>query len=182
MLTDGKVYVRPKEDAELKNNTTYKVFIWVELENYKFREYVGGGGGLMIEKPFSIKTAQILPKVTTDKSTVNLYLSNKEYVATFVVEKKDAKAIGNVESIAFGEKDTNAQESFVTTMDENTGKNTVIESEQLSDGSLEVKLKLRDTVHYGCNTTNKLTMYVRFEGQGTNTPGTAITMNVKINK
>ncbi len=182
VLTDGKVYVRPKEDAELKNNTTYKVFIWVELENYKFREYVGGGGGLMIEKPFSIKTAQILPKVTTDKSTVNLYLSNKEYVATFVVEKKDAKAIGNVESIAFGEKDTNAQESFVTTMDENTGKNTVIESEQLSDGSLEVKLKLRDTVHYGCNTTNKLTMYVRFEGQGTNTPGTAITMNVKINK
>ena len=112
---------------------------------------------------------------------MNLYLSNKNYVATFVVNKSDAKAIGNVESITFGEKDTKAQESFVTTEDEK-GKPTVIESEQLDDGSLLVKLKLRDTVLYGCDTTNKLTMYVRFEGQGTNTPGTAITMNVKINK
>ena len=130
----------------------------------------------------SIKTGQILPKVKADRSSVNLYLSNKNYVATFIVNRSEAKTIGNVQSIAFGEKDTNAQESFVTTEDEVTGKHTVIDSEQLEDGSLLVKLKLRDTVFYGCDTTNKLTMYVRFEGQGTNTPGTAVTMNVKINR
>lgn len=181
-VTDGKVYVRPKEEALLKNNETYKIYIWTELENYKFPEEEGGGGGGYLSKLLSIKTAQILPKVTTDRSSVNLYLSNKNYVATFIVNRSEMKTIGNVESIAFGEKDTNAQESFVTTEDEVTGKNTVIESEQLEDGSLLVKLKLRDTVFYGCDTTNKLTMYVRFEGQGTNTPGTAVTMNVKINR
>lgn len=180
ILADGKIYVRPKEDAVLKNNETYKVRIWMELENYKFPERLGGGGGVM-SKVLSIKTAQTLPAVTTDRSSVNLYLSNKNYVATFIVNKKDAKTIGNVESITFGEKDTNAQESFVTTENED-GKPVVIDSEQLDDGSLLVKLKLRDTVLYGCDTTNKITMYVRFEGQGTNTAGTAITMNVKINK
>ena len=175
---DGKIYVRPREGASLESNKAYKVWIWAELENYKFPGSEGGGTFCNLQ---TIKTAQTLPKVTTDRSAVNLYLSNKNYVATFVVNKSDAKAIGNVESITFGEKDTKAQESFVTTEDEK-GKPTVIESEQLDDGSLLVKLKLRDTVLYGCDTTNKLTMYVRFEGQGTNTPGTAITMNVKINK
>ncbi len=181
ILSDGKIYVRPKEDAVLENNKTYKIYVWTELENYKFPDYEGGGGGYL-SKVLSIKTGQILPKVKADRSSVNLYLSNKNYVATFIVNRSEAKTIGNVESIAFGEKDTNAQESFVTTEDEVTGKHTVIDSEQLEDGSLLVKLKLRDTVFYGCDTTNKLTMYVRFEGQGTNTPGTAVTMNVKINK
>jgi len=181
ILSDGKIYVRPKEDAVLENNKTYKIYVWTELENYKFPDYEGGGGGYL-SKVLSIKTGQILPKVKADRSSVNLYLSNKNYVATFIVNRSEAKTIGNVESIAFGEKDTNAQESFVTTEDEVTGKHTVIDSEQLEEGSLLVKLKLRDTVFYGCDTTNKLTMYVRFEGQGTNTPGTAVTMNVKINK
>ena len=181
ILTDGKIYVRPKEDAELKSNESYKVRIWMELEKYKFPVYVTGGDGGIASKVLTIKTAQTLPKVITDRSTVNLYLSNKNYVAAFIVNKSDEKAIGSIESIAFGEKDTKAQESFVTTADTN-GKETVIESEQLEDGSLLVRLKLRDGVLYGCDTTNKITMYVRFEGQGTNTAGTAITMNVKINK
>ena len=106
----------------------------------------------------------------------------QDYTATFIVNKNDVKAIGQVESIAFGEKDTNAQESFVTTEDGVTGKDTIIDSEQLPDGSLKVKLRLRNTVFYKCNTTNKLTMYVKFKGQGTNTAGTAISMNVVINK
>lgn len=177
---DGKVYIIPKEDARLENGVSMKIKIWMELENYKF----GGedGGGTFCNKVLTVKTAQVLPKVITDRSTVNLYLSNKDYVATFIVGKKDEKAVGNVESIAFGEKDTKAQESFVTTEDDVTGKETIIESEQLEDGSLRVKLKLRETQSYSGNSTNKITMYVRFEGQGTNTPGTAITMNVKINK
>lgn len=180
--SDGKVYVRPKEDAPLKSDTAYKIYIWTGLENYKFPDPYGENGGGQMSKLLTVKTAQTLPKVTTDRSSVDLYLSNKNYVATFVVKKSEAKAVGNVESIAFGKKDTNAQESFVATEDEATKKNTVIGSEQLEDGSLLVRLQLRDTVLYGCNSTNKITMYVRFEGQGTNTPGTEITMNVKINK
>ncbi len=177
---DGKVYIIPREDARLENGCSMKIKIWMELENYKF----GGqdGGGAFCEKVLTVKTAQVLPKVTTDRDTVNLYLSNKNYVATFIVNKKDEKAVGNVESIAFGEKDLAAQESFVTTVDDVTGKETVIESEQLNDGSLLVRLKLRDTIAYSGNSTNKVTMYVRFAGQGTNTPGTAINMNVRINK
>lgn len=182
VLTDGKIYVKPKADAVLENNKTYKVWIWVELDNYKFPTTTREGQGRFCEKVLSIKTAQVLPKVTTDVSSTNLYLSNKDYTATFIVNKNDVKAIGQVESIAFGEKDTNAQESFVTTEDGVTGKDTIIDSEQLPDGSLKVKLRLRNTVFYKCNTTNKLTMYVKFKGQGTNTAGTAISMNVVINK
>lgn len=182
VLSDGKIYVRPKADAVLENNKTYKVWIWMELDNYKFPTTTREGQGRFCEKVLSIKTAQVLPKVTTDVSSTNLYLSNKDYTATFIINKKDVKAIGQVESIAFGEKDTNAQESFVTTEDVVTGKDTIIDSEQLPDGSLKVKLRLRNTVFYKCNTTNKLTMYVKFKGQGTNTAGTAISMNVVINK
>ena len=177
--SDGKLYVTPKPGAQLDNNKTYKVMIWLQPKNYT---YGPDEGGLWYNKVLSIKTAQILPKAATDKSTVNLYLSNKSYEATFIVNKKDAKAIGSIESIAFGEKDTKAQESFVTMYDPVTEKNILIQSEQQKDGSLKVTLKLRDTVSYACNSTNKLTMYVKFEGQGSNTAGTAITMNVKINK
>ena len=177
--SDGKLYVTPKPGAQLDNNKTYKVMIWLKPKNYT---YGPDDGGLWYNKVLSIKTAQILPKAATDKSTVNLYLSNKSYEATFIVNKKDAKAIGSIESIAFGEKDTKAQESFVTMYDPVTKKNILIQSEPQKDGSLKVTLKLKDTVSYACNSTNKLTMYVKFKGQGENTAGTAITMNVKINK
>ena len=33
---DGKIYVRPREGAPLESNKAYKVWIWAELENYKF--------------------------------------------------------------------------------------------------------------------------------------------------
>lgn len=177
--SDGKLYVTPKPGAQLDNNKTYKVMIWLKPKHYT---YGPDDGGLWYNKVLSIKTAQILPKAATDKSTVNLYLSNKSYEATFIVNKKDAKAIGSIESIAFGAKDTKAQESFVTMYDPVTKKNILIQSEPQKDGSLKVTLKLKDTVSYACNSTNKLTMYVKFKGQGENTAGTAITMNVKINK
>lgn len=179
--SDGKLYVTPKDGAELDNNKTYKIMIWMKLSNYKFAENDYQSGGTW-SKVLSVKTEQILPKATVDKNTVNLYLSNKDYEAKFVVDKKDEKAIGAIASITFGEKDTKAQESFVTTKDPITEKDIVIQSDPQKDGSLIVTLKLKDTVSYGCDTSNKITMYVRFKGQGTNTAGTAITMNVKINK
>lgn len=170
-VASGKLYVYPKEGAQLENNKTYKVMVWMKLKDYQAFDSSNGNGTW--SKVLSIKTAQTLPKVTTDKSTVNLYLSNKNYEATFVVDKqlvKSVKPVGELNGIGFGEKDTKANGSFTVT------------SEQLSDGSLKVKVKLKDTVSYGCNSTNKIKMYVTYEGQGTNTTGTAITMNVKINK
>lgn len=168
VLANGKICVYPKAGATLENNKTYKVMLWMKLKDYQAFDSEDGNGTW--SKVLSIKTAQILPKVTTDKSTVNLYLSNKGYETTFIVDKKDAKAVGKLSDIAFGEKDTKADSTFD------------IRSYPQVDGSLKVTLKLKDTVSYSCNTTNKITMYVKFDGQGTNTAGTAITMNVKILK
>ena len=165
---DGKLYVSPKTGAELENNKTYKIMIWMKLKDYQSFDDANGNGTW--SKTLSVKTAQTLPKIVTDKSEVNLYLSNKSYEATFIVDKKDAASVGKVTSIAFDEKDTKALESFK------------ISSVPLGDDSLKVTLQLKNTVSYSNNTTNKIKMYVMFEGQGENTPGTAITMNVKINK
>lgn len=169
--TDGMLYVTPKQGAELENNKTYKIMIWMKLRDYQaFEDYDGNGTWSNV---LSVKTAQSLPKVTTDKNTVNLYLSNKSYETSFIVDKQEVKSVkpvGRVTSIAFDEKDAKAKESFD------------IKSQQLSDGSLKVTLKLKNTVSYSNNTTNKIKMYVEFEGQGTNTAGTQIIMNVKINK
>lgn len=170
---DGKLYVSPKTGAELENNKTYKIMIWMKLKDYQSFDDANGNGTW--SKTLSVKTAQTLPKIVTDKSEVNLYLSNKSYEATFIVDKKDAASVGKITSIAFDEKDEKAKATFVNT----DGAITAVPQE---DGSLLVKLKLRNTVAYSCNTTNKIKMYIEFEGQGTNTPGTAITMNVKINK
>ena len=102
---------------------------------------------------------------------MNLYLSSKSYKASFVVTKADLNAVGAIEEITFGEKDDKANGSFEITYDQ-----------PQKDGSLKVYLKLKNAVSYGCNTTNKVTMYIKFKDQGTNTAGTAINMNVKINK
>lgn len=168
MVLGGKLYVYPKADATLENNKTYKIMLWMKLKDYQAFDSSDGNG--MWSKVLTVKTAQILPKVISDESDVNLYLSNKGYKAVFIIDKKDEKAIGKLSGIAFGEKDTAADTSFT------------LESEPLEDDSLKVTLQLKDTVSYSCNTTNKIKMYVKFEGQGENTPGTAITMNVKINK
>lgn len=170
LSADGKsFFVVPKPDAELKNNQNYELRVWIKTKNYT-SPTEGYEGGMYPAATVKVKTAQILPKVKTDKSTVNLYLSSKGYEATFKVQKSDAKAIGEIVDIAFGEKDMKANDSFVIT------------SEPNDDGSLQVHLKLKNAVSYGCNTTNKITMYVKYKDQGTNTAGTAVTMNVKINK
>lgn len=170
-VSDGVLYVTPKEDAELENNKTYQIKIWMKLTDYTGFDDADGNG--IWSDVLKVKTAQTLPKVTTDESTVNLYLSNKSYKASFVVDKQEVKSVkpaGTIESIAFDEDDTKANGSFT------------IASETQDDGSLKVTLKLNDTVSYSNNSTNKITMYVNFKGQGTNTAGTKITMNVKVNK
>ncbi len=169
-ITEDKksFYIAPKEGADLEKGKTYKVYAWLLMDGYKFGSNTGDG--IYTQTPIKVKTAEILPKVKTNKTTTNLYMSSKDYESTFIVEKSDEKAIGAIESIAFGEKDEKAKDSFE------------VRGVKLDDGSLEVHLKLKKGVTYGCNTTNKIKMYIQFTGQGTNTAGTPITMNVKINK
>lgn len=172
---NGKLYVTPKRTgdlesgyqyADLENNKSYGVKIWVNIDGYSGRD---GTGGVWSNKIINVKTAQILPKVTTDKSTLNVYLSKKDYDATFVVTPKSGSA-GIIESIQFGEKDEVSQDAFQ------------IMYEKQDNGSLKVTVHLKEAVAFACNSTNSVKMYVKFKGQGTNTAGTAITMNIKINK
>ena len=138
--------------------------MWVRLANY------GGYDGMWVPGVLNIKTAQVLPKVTADKKDLNLYLSNKAYAATFRVTPKEG-SIGSIADVVFGEKDTNAQDSFEIRC-----------GEPRADGSIDVHVKLKNTVSFAGGSTNKVTMYVVFKGQGTNTTGPAVTMNVRINK
>lgn len=160
-------YVVPKAGVLLENKKAYQLKVGLKTKNYEF----SGNKGWMDAGNIKVTTAEVLPKVKTSRSTVNLYLSNKNYKTSFVISKADLKAVGDIKAIAFGEKDDKANRSF-----------DISDYEVQKDGSLKVNLKLNNTVSYGCNTTNKITMYVKFEGQGTNTAGTAITMNVRINK
>ena len=41
---------------------------------------------------------------------------------------------------------------------------------------------LKEAVAYKCGSVNKVKMYVKFKGQGTNTDGTQIPMSIRINK
>ena len=171
---DGKLYVTPKKTSDLEsgyqyadveNNKSYGVKIWVNVSGYSGRDDRGG----IWSKIINIKTAQILPKVTTDKSTLNVYLSKKDYDATFVVTPQSGSA-GIIESIQFGEKDEVSQDAFQ------------IMYEKQDNGSLKVTVHLKEAVAFACDSTNNVKMYVKYKGQGTNTAGTVINMNVKINK
>lgn len=167
-LDKKSFYIVPKDGVELENNKSYTLYVWLKMDNFKFGAATNEG---IVCNPIKIKTAEVLPKVKTDKTAVDLYLSSKGYEATFVVQKTDEKAIGAIKGIAFGEKDEKARDSF-----------DITRFETKEDGSLLVHMKLKPGVFYGCNTTNKITMYIQFENQGRYTAGTPITMNVKINK
>lgn len=163
-VLDGKVYVAPRKGADLENKKTYSVRMWVRLANY------GGYNGMWVPGILKIKTAQVLPKVTADKKDLNLYMSNKAYEATYRVTPK-AGSVGTIADVVFGEKDTKSQDSFEIRC-----------GEPREDGSIDVYVKLKNTVSFAGGSTNKITMYAVFDGQGVNTVGPAITMNVKINK
>ncbi len=164
-VLDGKIYVTPKVGADIENNKTYSVMIWMKMKDYEFEDNGGTWSNVL-----KIRTAQVLPKITTNKTGINLYLSNKNYEPSFIISKSDVKALGKIESVAFGEKDTKAIDSFA------------IRWKQQSDGSLKVWMKPKNAVSYSCNSANKINMYVKFEGQGTNTEGVKFVMNVQINK
>lgn len=163
-VLDGKVYVAPMKGAELENKKTYPIMMWVRLASF------GGYDGMWVDGRLKVKTAQVLPQVTADKKDLNLYLSNKAYAATFRVTPK-AGSVGSIADVVFGEKDEKAQDSFEIWCDE-----------PREDGSIDVHVKLKGTVSFAGGSSNRLKMYVVFDGQGANTTGPAVTMNVRINK
>lgn len=184
-VINGLLYVTPKQDFNtygdddelgewdyLKNNTTYTVRIWLEFDKYK-SGIEEDGNGVWVAKPIKIKTAQVLPKVVTDTNTLNLYQSNPDYKATFYVSLKDPKnSVGEIEGIEFGDKDEKARDSF----------NWDVREIQEKDGALKVTISLNGSSLYASNSTNKVKMYVKFKNQARKTTGTAITMNIKVNK
>ena len=152
--------------VELANNTQYRVKIEVKVDGYTGNK--GGHDGI-VSKPITIKTAQVLPKVTTDKSTLDVYLSNKQYDATFIVTPQEGAA-GIIEEIKFNDDDEVPNDAFE------------IIYEKQENGSLKVIVHLKEAVAYKCNSTNKVKMYVKFKGQGSNTAGTLVNMSIRVNK
>ncbi len=153
------------EYADLNYNQNYSVYIWVKVDGYAGSKGMNGG---VLSKAVKIKTAQALPKVTTNKSTLDVYLSTKDYDASFVVKPKDG-SVGTIQEVAFGEKDETARESF-----------TLIQVPQ-ADGSMKVIVHLQEAVGFANGTSNNVKMYVKYKGQGANTPETATSFTMKIN-
>ncbi|MCH5249100.1 MAG: leucine-rich repeat protein [Lachnospiraceae bacterium] len=171
-VVNGLLYVMPKEDVEeeieLENNHTYQLKVWLKFSRWQGDEAYDGG--IWVNKPIKIKTAQALPKVVVDNKTpLNLYQSNTSYEASFIVSLKEGSK-GELEDIAFGEKDTKADESFELSV------------EPLSNNRMKVIVRLKENPQYAANTTNNVKMYVKFKNQAKNTAGTPITMKINIYK
>lgn len=164
----GKFFVSPKKDVELKNNENYNVRIWVQVKDYAGTK--GYNYGVTTNGVVRIKTAQSLPRVTISRSDMDVFLSTKNYNASFVVRPQEG-SVGTVESVAFGEKDEMANDSF-----------TLIQTPQV-DGSMKVTVHLKEAVSFANGTTNNVKFYVKYKGQGTNTAETAtgFTMKIKVN-
>lgn len=178
----GKFFVTPKkiekegknpgdpieyEYVKLKNNEVYTVRIWVKVKGYAGNVNSMGG---VISKSIKIKTAQVLPKVTLNKTNMDVYLSTKTYNASFVVKPKEG-SVGTVEEVYFAQKDEMANDSF-----------TLIQTPQ-ADGSMKVTVHLKEAVSFANGTTNNVKFYVKYKGQGTNTAETAtgFSMKIKVN-
>lgn len=177
----GKFFVTPKKPMltekpdgsteytypELENNKQYQVRIWVKVKGYAGKEETNGG---VLSKIVKIKSAQVLPKVTLSRTSMDVYLSTKNYNADFVVKPKEG-SVGTIEEIYFDEKDELANDSF-----------ELIRTPQ-ADGSMKVSVHLKEAVGFANGTVNNVKFYVKYKGQGTNTPekATGFTMKIRVN-
>lgn len=160
----GKFFVTPKDEAVLENNTNYSVRIWVKVKGYPGMADTNNG---VLSKVIKIKTSQVLPGVTVDKSTLDVYLFSKQYDATFVVTPKEGSA-GEIEEVFFGEKDEKEKNSFE------------LVQETQKDGSMKVIVHLKEGLEYSNGSTNTVKMYVKYKGQGDNTSETATAFTIKV--
>ncbi len=178
----GKFFVTPKKPVltenpdgsleytypPLENNKQYQVRIWVKVKGYAGKKDAADGG--VLSKIVKIKSAQVLPKVTLSRSSMDVFLSTKHYDADFVVKPKEG-TVGTIEEIYFDEKDELAKDSF-----------ELIRTPQ-ADGSMKVTVHLKEAVGFANGTVNNVKFYVKYKGQGTNTPekATGFTMKIKVN-
>lgn len=155
------------EYAALEYNKSYPVRIWVKVDGYAGKSADKNG---VVSKTIQIKASQVLPKATVSKTALDVYLSTKDYDATFTVTPKTG-SVGAVEKVYFGEKDEKALESFE------------LIQEMQQDGSLKVIVHLKEGVEYPNGSENDVKMYVKYKGQGEKTPetATAFTMKFKVN-
>lgn len=160
----GKFIVTPKQDGRLEYNKNYPVTIWAKVEGYSGKDNYNNG---VITDQLTIRAMQTLPRVTTDKTMINTYLSTKNYNASFVVTPQ-AGSVGKIKSVAFGAKDDKAKESFE------------LKQEPRADGSVKVTVHLKEGVEYPGGSTNAVKFYVTYEGQGEKTPETASSFSMKI--
>ena len=160
----GRFIVTPKPDGKIEYNKNYSVTIWAKVEGYSGKPNYNNG---VVTDAINIRAMQTLPRVTTDKTMINTYLSTKNYNASFVVTPQ-AGSVGKIRSVAFGAKDDKAKESFE------------LKQEQRPDGSMKVTVHLKEGVEYPGGSTNAVKMYVTYEGQGEKTPETASSFSMKI--
>ena len=160
----GRFIVTPKPDGKIEYNKNYSVTIWAKVEGYSGKPNYNNG---VVTDAINIRAMQTLPRVTTDKTMINTYLSTKNYNASFVVTPQ-AGSVGKIRSVAFGAKDDKAKESFE------------LKQEQRPDGSMKVTVHLKEGVEYPGGSTNAVKMYVTYEGQGEKTPETASSFGMKI--
>lgn len=160
----GKFIVTPKQDGKIEYNKNYSVTIWAKVEGYSGKANYNNG---VVTDAINIRAMQTLPRVTTDKTMINTYLSTKNYNASFVVTPQ-AGSVGKIESVAFGAKDDKAKESFE------------LKQEPREDGSIKVTVHLKEGVEYPGGSTNAVKFYVTYEGQGEKTPETASSFSMKI--
>ena len=160
----GRFIVTPKPDGKIEYNKNYSVTIWAKVEGYSGKPNYNNG---VVTDAINIRAMQTLPRVTTDKTMINTYLSTKNYNASFVVTPQ-AGSVGKIRAVAFGAKDDKAKESFE------------LKQEQRPDGSMKVTVHLKEGVEYPGGSTNAVKMYVTYEGQGEKTPETASSFSMKI--
>lgn len=168
MITEGKdagkFIVTPKQDGKIEYNKNYSVTIWAKVEGYGGKANYNNG---VVTDAINIRAMQTLPRVTTDKTMINTYLSTKNYNASFVVTPQ-AGSVGKIQKVAFGAKDDKAKESFE------------LKQEPRADGSVKVTVHLKEGVEYPGGSTNAVKFYVIYEGQGEKTPETASSFSMKI--
>lgn len=180
MITEGKdkgkFYVTPKktvkktdtsveyEYAQLEYNKNYPVRIWVQVDGYAGTADTKGG---VLSQTLQLTASQTLPKVTTNKKVLDVYLISKNYDANFIVKPKEGSA-GAIEDVVFGEQDQKARESFE------------LVTQPLKDGSIKVIVHLKSGMEYPNESTSDVKMCVKYRGQGDKTPESASSFNMKI--
>lgn len=174
-MDNGYLVIRAIDGAEIKSNTTYTLRIYYELEYSKSGYDVPGvgTGGFWIEKYIKVKPTQNFPKVTVSPAKVNLYASNKDYVASFTLTPKKG-ATAAISGVTWAKDvDDKMKDTFEII--------EISEPDALT-GAVRVTIKLSPIVRYSMGSSQKIKFAVTCDGQDPDTYGTTFTVTAKINR